>query len=107
MTVVDSTYPICARCISNKKKPKKKPKKTNMEKKVQDREIFNKLNKRFQEIVSWAKGEQTKVYGDDEWDLIRHYNKILNEGKALSKQMSQITKKKFKNMSYFDQFIEA
>ena len=87
--------------------PGKKAKKTNTEKKVQDREIFNKLNKRFQEVVSWTKGEQTKVYGDDEWDRIRHYNEILNEGKALSKQMSQITKKKFKNMSYFNQFIEA
>ena len=27
MTVADSAYPICARCISDKKKPKKKPKK--------------------------------------------------------------------------------
>ena len=78
-----------------------------MEKKVQDREIFNKLNKRFQEVVKWTKGEQTKVYGDDEWDRIRHYNDILKEGKALSKQLRQFTKKRFNNMSYFDQFVEA
>ena len=87
--------------------PEKKVRKVKAKKKQVDRDIFRQLNKRFQEVVSWTKGEQSKVYGDDEWDRIRHYNDILKEGKALSKQLSQITKKKFKHMSYFNQFVEA
>ena len=80
-----------------KKQKTKKP-----EKQVDDG--FKKLNARYQKIVRFIKGEQTKSYsGPNEQKLTRKYNAMIREGHLLAKKMRKI-KKSWPNSKYVDDF---
>ena len=90
---------------SDRPKEKKVVPKKVVPKKVVKNGAFDKMNKRYQIIVKWIKGEQSKTYkGANEQKLTLKYNSMIKEGQLLVKKMKTI-KKRFPNMKYISEFV--